>query len=84
VLGDTGTGHNTLIHANVETMRVRNPREYAHRLLGDSANLCHFFGGRLVVGADVAVRADQEVSTVVWKEVQQRVRGFSSVDYQSI
>jgi len=74
----------TLIHTYVEAVGSRNLFQHAHCLLSDLSDFDNLLGGCLVVGAHVAIRANQEVPAVVRKQIQQRVGVLAAMNDQPL
>ena len=79
---DAGAGARSLVHAEVEALRLADRPEGAHRRLRQPG---HLVGLRLVeigVVGDMAVRADHQVARCVRIEVEDGVRGLASMHHQ--
>ena len=78
--GDTGPGHGTLVHPQVEAVRGRGRLERPDRVLGQCGELLRLLVGEVDVEGDVAVRADEQMTWVVREQVHHDVAMGAPVD----
>jgi nitrate reductase gamma subunit len=69
VISNTGTGNFTLVHANVEALRLGNLAQNLHCLLGQLSHFTGFLWSRLIEVWNVSVGANQQVPRVVRKKI---------------
>lgn len=80
VAGYAGAGDFTLIHADVETVTSTDTAEHLHCLLSKKADFGHLFFGSKFVGCYVTIGADQQVTGIVWKQIQNYVGVFTTMN----
>jgi hypothetical protein len=81
---DSSAGNLTLIHAYVEAVVAGTFLKRRHGLLRQQSNFCYLCSRGLVVCVDVSVRANQEVSRVVRKEVEKHERTLTALHNQRL
>ena len=79
---DARTGDLALVHAYVEPVTLAYSRKNSHGLLGHGCNFGNLSRSCQVVGRNVAIRTNQEMPRVVWKQVEQNKAKLSPMHNQ--
>jgi hypothetical protein len=74
----------TLIHPDVKPVSARDLPKSSHGLLGKQSNLCNLFVSSCVIGVNVTVWADQQVTCVVREEIEQDEASLPTEDDQCV
>src|SRR5699024_11281847 len=80
--GNTGSGDSSLVHTQIEAVRLAHAPHDAHGRLGDEGDLMGFVIGQLGVISYVPIRADKEVPRVVGVKVQHSVCGGTAMQHE--